>query len=254
MNALSQLLSAEVGDGPKLHWDDPDLHRKLKFLTNFEAHGNASQAAKAIGTTMLRIERWVKDDEAFANAIRVAMQVAGNMLEAEARRRAVEGCRKYRFDKGRPVYWQPPEGHPDYEIEEIPEGSYGYPGTRVKLAHYYELTYSDGLLTTLLKGAMPEKYGDKVDLTGQVAVKLYDGINTDEIGSRSIKDVPPGGQCEIIDAEYRSGDSVLRPGEDGQVESLPREDSLLLHELAGVPGAATEADAQEPGPVDYSDL
>ena len=77
--------------------------------------------------------------------------MATEVLEAEARRRAVTGVRRLKFDKGQAII-DPETGEP-----------------------YVELDYSDVLLIFLLKARAPEKYRENQNGQQQGAqpVKAY---------------------------------------------------------------------------------
>lgn len=109
------------------------MHRKKgkqrAFLNAFAECGNVSQAAKAAKIPRMSHYQWIHDDE-YKAAFDDAKQEANDSLEAEARRRAVEGVDE-------PVGW--------YQ---------GEAGGVIR-------RYSDILLMFLLKGAMPEKYRDR---------------------------------------------------------------------------------------------
>lgn len=105
--------------------------------------GKVHDAALAAGyrdSTALRTYR--KRDPEFAEAWDLAMESAGDLLEAEAVRRGVEGVRE-------PIY---------------------YRGEIVG----FKLVYSDALLQTLLKGARPDKYAR--DSQTQINVNTRVGI------------------------------------------------------------------------------
>lgn len=90
-----------------------------------------------------------------------ALEQACDLLEREARRRALEGVTRKLFYKGTPVL--------DPET-----------GTQ-----YIEHHYSDGLLTKLLAAHRPNKFGDKskVELTGKdgEAFKVYLGFDPNSV-------------------------------------------------------------------------
>src|SRR5262245_47497044 len=67
-----------------------------------------------------------------------ALEEAADHLQAEARRRAVDGVKKLKFYNGRPVI-DPATGQ-----------------------QYYEHEYSDSLLMALLRGLRPHIFGDAV--------------------------------------------------------------------------------------------
>lgn len=111
--------------------------KKNAFLAAYALCGNITKAAECATIPRMTHYDWLKSDEAYAAAFEEAKQEACDHLEAEARRRAVEGTEKPVFYKGE-------------ECGTIRE-------------------YSDTLLMFLMKGAMPEKYKDRVqsEITGQ---------------------------------------------------------------------------------------
>lgn len=109
-------------------------HRKKAFLARFRLHGNISRACREARVDRSTIYAWQEDDADFCIAYEIAEVEATETLEAEAYRRAVEGLRRLKFDKGVAVN-DPATGEP-----------------------YTELEYSDTLLIFLLKARAPEKY------------------------------------------------------------------------------------------------
>src|SRR5690606_38686732 len=121
-----------------------------EFLELLATNGNVTVSAEAFNLERARLYEIRKTDKTFADASDAAMQQAADHLEAEARRRAVDG-----WDE--PVYWQ---------------------GEQVGVVR----KFSDTLLIFLMKGANPEKYRDRVDHTtkgkeipgpGVVAINVY---------------------------------------------------------------------------------
>jgi hypothetical protein len=100
-----------------------------------------THAAKQAGVARQQVYLESDKDPEFADAMRKAFQEAADHLEAEARRRAVEGVERKKFHKGKPI--RDPRTH----------------------RQYVEREYSDTLLIFLLKGRRPEVFGDKVQLT-----------------------------------------------------------------------------------------
>ena len=98
-------------------------------------------AAKAAGVARRSVHRWADRDPAFAAALADAREEAADHLEAEARRRAVEGTRSYKFLRDGTPIRHPLTGDP-----------------------YWEPAYSDRLLEILLKAARPEKYRERSDV------------------------------------------------------------------------------------------
>lgn len=92
--------------------------------------GTITKAAQSVEIDRSTHYYWLENDEEYAIAFRRAEQMAADLLEEEAWRRAVEGDERPIYSKGKKI------------------GSVR--------------NYSDGLLTFLLKGAKPEKYKDRV--------------------------------------------------------------------------------------------
>lgn len=104
---------------------------KRRFLASIALTGNVGISAAQIGIHRATHYVWLKEDPDYAAAFAAAMEDAADHLEAEARRRAVEGWIEPVFYRGKEVG-----------------------GVR---------KYSDTLLIGLLKGARPEKYRDRVE-------------------------------------------------------------------------------------------
>lgn len=113
-------------------------HRKKRFLEAFSETGIVSHACEAAGVPRRSVYMWQEHDDQFALEFQQAEIRATEVLEQEARRRAVAGV-----DKQRRVY--------DSRGNLIDE--------------YAETTYSDTLLIFLLKARAPEKYRDRHDIT-----------------------------------------------------------------------------------------
>lgn len=109
------------------------------FLLSLSECGNVTQAAKDAGIARLTAYRHRDRDPRFADAWDDAIEEAVDRLEAEARRRAIEGVDEPVFYKGKPV-------------------------GRVK-------KYSDTLMIFLLKAHRPEKFRDNFDLA-KIAMQL----------------------------------------------------------------------------------
>ena len=112
--------------------------KKRAFLSALAKTGNVTKAAQASGIFRTTHYDWLQDDTdgSYAAAVKDAMAEAADLLEEEARRRAVEGWEE-------PVWYQ---------------------GEQVGIVRKYDST----LLIFLLKGAWPEKYGrERHELTGK---------------------------------------------------------------------------------------
>lgn len=108
------------------------------FLERLRATGNIAQSCKDTGISRGSITYLRARDKDFITAMDEAHDDAMDMLEEEARRRAVEGDRSYRFNiKGDPLI-HPETGKP-----------------------YYEVQRSDRLLITLLQAGRPDKFRDR---------------------------------------------------------------------------------------------
>ena len=115
-----------------------DNHKKTAFLTAFRECGTIRGAARASEVSTRSHYRWLADDAEYADAFGEAGRFAAAHLVDAARERAIEGTRKYRFDRsGQPIV-DPRTGE-----------------------QYFDLAYSDTLLIFLLKGLVPETYGDR---------------------------------------------------------------------------------------------
>lgn len=131
------------------------LRLKAKFLEHFAVYGNVTAAAKAAGIERNTVYVWQERDDEFVAAFREAEIKATETLEAEARRRAVDGV-----------------------VTETP--------IYVKGEHVdtiVETKYSDTLLIFLLKARAPEKYRERFDVTtqGQPLVKAYEGVDVERV-------------------------------------------------------------------------
>lgn len=109
-------------------------HKKRAFLAAYAHTGRITHAAKSAQVNWRNHYNWLKSDPAYATAFDEAQRMAGDWLEDEAIRRAVEGVRK-------PVHYK--GEHVDDVLEQ-----------------------SDVLLIFLLKGAKPEVYRERYEHTG----------------------------------------------------------------------------------------
>ena len=122
--------------------------KKRAFLAAYRETGNVKLACEAGRIGRSSHYRWLEQDTDYVKEFEQAKKDAVDVLEAEARRRAVEGIEE-------PVGW--------YK---------GQAGGTVR-------RYSDTLLIFLLKGAAPEKYRERVEVSGALA-RLDFGRMTDE--------------------------------------------------------------------------
>ena len=136
------------------------------FLAAYAEVGNITKAAKMAEITRDAHYKWLANDSdgTYVAAFKEAEEQAIEKLEQEARRRAVEGMKRKKFDsKGNPVI--DPETGQQYE----------------------EYEYSDTLLIFLLKGAKPEKYRENRNIAltgangGPVQVQTFRELTDDEL-------------------------------------------------------------------------
>ena len=106
------------------------------FLAAYAECGVIAQACRIVGMSSRRHYDWLENDEGgdYYDSFCEAREAAAGMLETEARRRAIEGTTETIFWQGLPI------------------------GTKVK--------HSDALLMFLLKGALPDKYAERKQITG----------------------------------------------------------------------------------------
>ena len=110
---------------------------KRAMVEALERTGNITEAALAAKVRRKNHYDWLKKDPTYVDAVEAAMNVASDLLETEARRRAMEGV-------------------PEPVIRQDKDGTWKAVGAIRK--------YSDRLLIFLMKAARPEKYRERVDV------------------------------------------------------------------------------------------
>lgn len=115
-----------MGDKTRL-WTDA-------FLAHLAECGILSQAAEAAGVDRATVWRRRQDDAEFSTACDQAIDMAADKLEAEARRRALEGVEEPVYQGGQLI------------------------GTKT--------VYSDSLLALLLKGRRKRVFAERIEQTG----------------------------------------------------------------------------------------
>ena len=128
-----------------------------------------------ISKQALYTRQW-REDEQFQEALEIARAMAADTLEDEAWRRAVTGVQ-------RPVGWY--------------KGEVGG----------YLTEYSDALLIQLLKGHMPSRYTDRVELKGALA-----NLDVSKLPDHLVASIASG---EHPMAVLASASSAILEGEDG---------------------------------------
>jgi len=120
------------------------------FLSVYAECGNITQAANAVGVSRRAHYGWLDNNESYREHFADANETATDKLEKEARRRAIEGVRVYKFTRdGQPIL------RPGATLDD-PD------------PYYYERVYSDKLIELLLRAHRPEKFRDRVsqEVTG----------------------------------------------------------------------------------------
>lgn len=120
------------------------LANQAKFLAAYEVTGRLGEACRIAGISVTRHTDWMDTDPTYPERFMQSRERMIAMMEDEAKRRAIEGVRKYKFHQGRPIM------HP---ITHEP---------------YYEDEHSDTLLMFLLRKHDPS-YRDNsvVELSGK---------------------------------------------------------------------------------------
>ena len=123
--------------------------KKRAFLAAYSLLASKLRASQAVGIdkSLIYTPNWLNDQQ-FQDALEVAHRMALDVLEDEVTRRAVEGVEE-------PVGW--------YK---------GEPGGYVR-------RFSDTLLIFRLKGELPEKYAERVQLSGGLATLNIDALPDD---------------------------------------------------------------------------
>ncbi|GBR09265.1 hypothetical protein [Gluconobacter frateurii] len=108
--------------------------RKERFLEHLAKSGNVSDSGRLAGVQRSTLYHWKETDAAFASQWEDALEDAADVLEAEARRRALEG-----YDE--PI---------TYAGKVVCDPETGHPLVRKK--------YSDGLMAFLLRAHRPSRF------------------------------------------------------------------------------------------------
>lgn len=146
------------------------------FLEAFARMGCVSYACEAAGIGRTCYYRWREESEAFRAAAEIAKEQAIDALEREARRRALDGVRRLKFDRGQVVMIPCEPGDPDGQKVADADPDRGTPEQWAK--PYVEHEYSDRLLEFILKAARPEKYRERVEtkVSGKVEHEHTGGV------------------------------------------------------------------------------
>lgn len=118
--------------------------KKNDFLMTYIKCGTIAKAARKCKIDRTTHYQWMRQNEHYREAFAIARQRAGDLLEEEAHRRAMEGYEQ-------PIY---------YKGEKV--------GSRK--------VYSDYLLVELLRGAKPEIYRPSTEVNTNVNINLSDAV------------------------------------------------------------------------------
>src|SRR5258708_24256747 len=121
------------------------MNRTSQFLAAYRACGNITAASKAAGISRDLHHRRMRKDPEYASAFEMAKHETIDLLEEEARRRAVDGVMRDVWFKG--------------------------------VVCGQEMVYSDSLLQFLLRGARPDVYREnRLELTGRHGAPVESNI------------------------------------------------------------------------------
>jgi hypothetical protein len=117
----------------------PDIThpQKRAFLIAYADIGTATHAAQAAGVDRRTVYNWTESDPAFVDAWDAAKEAFADLLEREARRRAVDGVEEYVLHHGK-VLRDPETGE-----------------------YLKRRTYSDRLMELMLRAKRPAEYRDR---------------------------------------------------------------------------------------------
>ena len=136
--------------------------QKNEFLNIYIETGTIGRAAKASGITRQTHYNWLKEDAAYKKAFGEAKEMAGDLLEEEAYRRAVDGTEMCVYYKGK------------------------------KVDSYRKM--SDALLILLLKGAGADVDAERQDtkITGEITLNAAQALKEARERIKNAADRPAG--------------------------------------------------------------
>lgn len=135
-------------------------NRKRNFLKALKLSGNVTIACKIAGWTPPAAKHHFDKDPIFRQEWEEAIEEATDLLEKEARRRAVDGFEKLTVYQGKVVYHRYPEDWPD----ESKAGQYMTDPLTGDPIPVVMREYSDRMLELLLKGNRPDKFRENVEV------------------------------------------------------------------------------------------
>lgn len=221
--------------------------KKRAFCIAYSLTGAVGRAEKIAGIShgTIYTDQWAKDPD-FVRGMELARRIAANQLEAEARRRAVEGNKAYKFTKDGDSIRNPakcvcahgPGQHGDlpqpnaWDLEKMGpwEGRTKGPCLDPDCAcpgflgePYYEHATSDTLLIFLMKGNLPERYADRVEVRGGLA-----HLDLTKLPDHLLARIAGGEHPGSVMAEVLEKAKALHAG--GGVEGRPASGELVVGE------------------------
>lgn len=129
--------------------EEDKLFKKELFLEYLRRNPNVTKACAMAGISRTWIYHWRQEDEEFANEWKEALKIGVEALEDEMMRRAFDGVDK-------PIYYK------GEKIDTIKQ-------------------YSDLLAIFLAKGALPEKYRERIESDQNVNINVPWEVDMSEI-------------------------------------------------------------------------
>lgn len=173
--ARGPIAELTLSDEDKANLDAPQrlsMGKKVAFLRAFAMRGIVLDGLEAARISRQLVKYWHDSDEWFETLYQAAMDEAGDRIEAEVYRRAIEGVDE-------PVIYQ---GMPT-EVEDVKTGQ-----KRILTVK----KYSDKLAELLLKGNKQEKYRENVKNThafdGQTGVLVVPAALEPEAWAKAAKE------------------------------------------------------------------
>ena len=200
------------------------------YVTAYALTGYKTRASRAVGVSdALPWSAAWKADADFQAAMAEAEKIIADKMVDEAKRRGVEGMQRYRFTKSGEVIQHPTDCECGHGLAEHPRlddltaprkcGVGSCACSRFHGVPYYEHEYSDRMLEMLLKGALPETYGQKVELKGALAT-----LDMTRLPDGAIDRIRAGEHPLQVLASMTAGGGLLGPGsgdsEPGGTEEL----------------------------------
>ena len=171
--------------------------QKATFVAELARRGIVLHACEAAGVGRTAAYEWYEADPDFAAAWDAALETSTDRMEAEAWRRGIEGVEKPLVVGGHLVSKRALQGLPPLGDEDDPIND---------IATIRE--YSDPLLQTMLKANRPEKYRDRMEVTGKGGGAIVHEFNFTTVDEAEA-------QIDALDAEFAGIVAGLAQDGDG---------------------------------------